>query len=185
LADGQTVACGRISRGSALSSLSPEGCNQFAATGIKTVIDIRSVEEQASLPTDCVVRQSKLISAPLPTPYNVSPADYLAILYTGSSMRLIFAVLADANAYPVYYTCLYGRDRTGVLTAVILSALGASRQTIQAEYALTREAGFGSYPESLNAVLDEIDRIGGIAAYFRAVGIPDEQVQAMRRLLGT
>jgi hypothetical protein len=183
LATGGTIACDQIYRGSSLASLTPEGCEQFATSHIKTVIDIRSIAEQASAPAECVTRQAKLISAPMPIPYSVSPADYLAVLYTASSMQLIFAVLADANAYPVYYHCLYGKDRTGVLTAVILAALGASRESIQAEYALTGEAGFAFYPESLNAVLDEIDRIGGIDAYFKTVGVPGEDVQAMRKFL--
>ncbi len=183
LAHGETVACDELYRGSSLSALTLEGCQQFAATGIKTVIDVRSLAEQAAPPAECVTGQSKLISAPLPIPYDVSPTDYLAILYTAPSMRLIFTTLADAAAYPVYYHCLYGKDRTGVVTAVILSALGASRETIQAEYALTGESGFAYYPRSLNAVLDEIDRIGGVDAYFAHIGVPKEQVQAMRSIL--
>jgi len=183
LAGGRTVACDLIYRGSSLSSLSDEGCQQFAATGIKTVVDIRSEGEQTSSPAACVANQAGVISAPLPTPYNVSPADYLADLYTAPSMQRVFAILADRASYPVYYHCLYGKDRTGIVTAVILSALGASRQTIQDEYALSREAGFSVYPESLDAVLDEFERLGGVDNYFRIVGIPAEQVQAMRAIL--
>jgi protein-tyrosine phosphatase len=183
LANGRTIVCDQIYRGSSLASLTTDGCEQFVASRIRTVIDTRSTAEQASAPAECVTRQSKLISAPMPVPYNVSPTDYLAVLYTASSMRLVFAVLADATAYPVYYHCLYGKDRTGVLTAVILAALGASRESIQAEYALTGEAGFAFYPASLSAVLDEIDRIGGIDAYFKTVGVPEEHVQAMRKIL--
>jgi protein-tyrosine phosphatase len=183
LVGGGAVACDRIYRGSSLASLASERCDQFASMGIKTVIDLRSVGEQTSGLADCVIQQSNFVSAPLPIPYSLSPDDYLAILYTAPSMRTVFAVLADTTAYPVYYYCLYGRDRTGVLTAVILSALGASRQTIEDEYALTREAGFSYAPASLDAVLDEIDRIGGIDAYFRAVGVPDEHVQAVRAIL--
>jgi protein-tyrosine phosphatase len=185
LADDGVVACDKIYRGSSLASVTTDGCARFASTGINTLIDLRSVSEQASPPADCVTEHAKLVSAPLPIPYSMSPADYLADLYTAPSMRTVFATLADPAAYPVYYYCLYGRDRTGVLTAVILSTLGASRKTIQDEYALTREAGLSGAPESLNAVLDEIDRIGGIDAYFRAIGVPPSQVQAVRKILAT
>jgi hypothetical protein len=182
LVDGGKVACDLVYRGSSLSSLTPSGCDQFAATGIKTVIDIRSESEQTSPPSACVTERAQLVSAPLPTPYNTSPADYLADLYTAPSMRRVFAILADRAAYPVYYHCLYGKDRTGVLTAVILTALGVSRRTIQEEYAMSAEAGFAIYPASLNAVLDELERIG-VDTYFRVVGVPPEQVQAMRDIL--
>jgi hypothetical protein len=180
LVGGGVVACDSIYRGSSLASLPSDRCGQFASMGIKTLIDLRSVDEQTSVPASCVTQHTSLVSAPLPIPYSVSPADYLAILYTAPSMRTVFAVLADRTAYPVYYYCLYGKDRTGVLTALILTALGASRQTIQDEYALSDEAGMISAPKSLEAVLDEIDRIGGIDAYFRVVGVPAEQVRALR-----
>ncbi len=183
LVGGGTVACDLVYRGSSLSSLTQEGCAQFAATGIKTVVDIRSESEQTAPPVACVGQSARLVTAPLPTPYNVSPADYLMVLYTASSMQTLFAVLADRASYPVYYHCLYGKDRTGVVTAVILAALGASRQTIQDEYAMSGEAGFSFYPASLDAVLDEFDRLGGVDNYFRAVGIPAEHVQAMREIL--
>jgi hypothetical protein len=49
---------------------------------------------------------------------------------------------------------------------------------------MSGEAGFAYYPASLDAVLDEFERLGGIDAYFRAVGVPAEHVQAMRAILG-
>jgi protein-tyrosine phosphatase len=183
LVGGGSVACDLIYRGSYLSGLTQQGCGQFADTGINTVVDMRSESEQTSPPAACITELAQLVSAPMPTPYNVSPADYLADLYTAASVQKAFAVLANRAAYPVYYHCLYGKDRTGVLTAVILSALGASRQTIGDEYAMSGEAGFAYYPASLNAVLDELDRLGGVDAYFRAVGVPDEHVQSMRAIL--
>jgi protein-tyrosine phosphatase len=182
LMNGGTVACDLVYRGSSLSSLIEDGCSDFVATGIKTVIDIRSESEQTSPPAACAIEQARLVSAPLPTPYNLSPADYLADLYTAPSMRAVFELLANRAAYPVYYHCLYGKDRTGVVTAVILTALGASRQVIQEDYVLSREAGFSITPPSLDAVLDELDRIG-VDAYFRTIGVPAEQVEAMRRIL--
>jgi protein-tyrosine phosphatase len=182
LANSGTIACNQIYRGAALSSLSAAGCGQYASLGIKTVIDLRDPSERVA-PTSCVSEQSRIVLAPLPIPYNVSPADYRAVLYAAPSMRIIFATLADAHAYPVYYHCVYGKDRSGVVTAIVLSALGATREAIQAEYALTGEAGYGFYPQSLDAVLDEIDRVGGIDAYFKSIGVPKEQVDAMRTIL--
>ena len=184
LVGGGSVVCDRLYRGSSLSSLTEDSCSAFAATGITTIVDLRSESEQISPPAACVTDHASLVSAPMPTPYDVSPSDYLADLYTAPAMQKVFAILADRAAYPVYYHCLYGKDRTGVLTAVILSVLGATRQTIQDEYALSREAGFATYPESLDAVLDELDRTG-LDAYFRTVGVPAPQVQAMRALLTT
>jgi protein-tyrosine phosphatase len=185
LAGGATVTCDKLYRGAYLSSLTTTACEAFSALGIRSVLDLRSLGEQAVLPSACVTEQALVVSAPMPVPYNVSPSDYVAILYTAESMKTVFRILADETAYPVYFHCLYGKDRTGVVTAVILSALGASRETILSEYELTAVAGYSCYPDSLIAVLDEIERIGGIDAYFEKVGVPQEEVATLRRLLIT
>lgn len=183
LANGATVRCDALYRGSYLTTMTVTGCEAFANLGIRSVIDLRSLGEQSSVPAACVTKQATVLSAPLPIPYNVSPEDYLADLYSATSMQTAFSALAAEASYPVYFHCHYGKDRTGVLSAVILWALGATRETIHAEYALSGTAGFAYYPESLEAVLDEIERVGGIDAYFELVGVPPEQVEAMRKLL--
>jgi len=63
----------------------------------------------------------------------VSPQDYVADLHATESVATAFGVLGDVAAYPVYFHCVYGRDRTGVLAAVILLALGATRESVLAE----------------------------------------------------
>jgi hypothetical protein len=115
----------------------------------------------------------------MPIPYDVSPADYLADLNASSSVAAAFAALGDPAAYPVYVHCTYGRDRTGVLAALVLSALGASRQDILQEYLLSA-AQVGAFPASLNAVLDDIARRGGIEAVLGAAGVTPEQLATLR-----
>ena len=67
--------------------------------------------------------------------------------------------LADPDAYPIYFHCTYGRDRTGVLAAVVLLALDAPREAILDEYVLSK-ATVGAYPESLQEMMRE-DRSPG------------------------
>ena len=62
-------------------------------------------------------------------------------------------------------------------------ALGASPEEVHREYLLSEDAGYGAYPDSLDAVLAEIERLGGIDAYLAQMGIPATQVESMRRLL--
>jgi protein-tyrosine phosphatase len=100
----------------------------------------------------------------MPIPYNVSPADYVADLNASASIAAAFTVLGDPAAYPVYIHCTYGRDRTGVLAAVILSALGAKRADILQEYLISQRT-VGATPASLTAVLDEIELRGPDRAF--------------------
>ncbi|HMI89751.1 MAG TPA: tyrosine-protein phosphatase, partial [Polyangiales bacterium] len=136
--------------------------------------------ERASKPTaPCAQEQTASVLAPLPIPYSVSPTDYLADLNTSESMVEVFRTLGDPDAYPVYFHCTWGRDRTAVVAAVILLALGAERDAIMDDNLLSR-ATVGAYPESLEAVLDEVEARGGIDAFLAAAGVADEWIATLR-----
>jgi protein tyrosine phosphatase (PTP) superfamily phosphohydrolase (DUF442 family) len=180
LRDAERVGCGALFRGPPLAALTSAGCAEFAELGIRTVIDLRIDSESSAVPeTVCVERQANLIRAPMPVPYDVSAAAYIADLDTTASVAAAFRALGDASAYPIYFHCTWGRDRTGVLGAVILLALGATRADILQEYLLSRGT-VGAYPASLEAMLDEIERRGGIERYLSSAGITPEQVNALR-----
>jgi protein-tyrosine phosphatase len=49
----------------------------------------------------------------------------------------LFEVLADAASYPAAIYCAAGKDRTGVVSALLLGSLGVSDEQIIADYALT------------------------------------------------
>jgi protein-tyrosine phosphatase len=177
---GGAVACGKLYRGPPLAYLTAEGCADFAELGIRSVIDLRTPDERLTKPDSaCVTETTNVVFSPLPIPYSVSPQDYIADLDATLSMAAALEVLGDEAAYPVYFHCTWGRDRTGVLGAVILLALGATRDAILQEYSLS-SSSVGAYPDSLVAVLDEIERRGGIEAYFAAAGISEEQLAMLR-----
>lgn len=178
---GYESACGQLYRGGPPSASGQGLCDAFGQLGIRTVIDLRTDAERTSVPdAPCVLNQSTVLRAPLPVPYSLSPADYLADLNTYSSIAAAFNVLGNESSYPVYFHCTFGRDRTGVLAAVILLSLGASRDDIRQEYELTAESGLSIAPSSLTAVLDDIERRGGIDAYLSEAGVPPAAVAVLR-----
>lgn len=182
LPDSSSVACRTLYRGAPLAGLDPVACAAFSELGVRTVIDLRTAAERTGKPdSPCVLVSASLVLAPLPIPYNVSPTDYLADLDTTDSIAAAFAALGDDAAYPVYFHCTWGRDRTGVLAAVILLALGATREHILAEYQLSVAGGVGAYPNSLSAVLDRIDADGGVERYLAQAGVSQSQVDVLRR----
>ena len=181
LDNGAHLACDALYRGAAPVGLLDQGCADFDGLGIRTVIDLRTDYERLASPdSDCVVRQVSMVLAPMPTPYSVSPADYLADLNTTASVAIAFNALGHESAYPVYFHCVYGRDRSGVLAAVILLALGASRDDVMTDYQLSVDGGVGAYPASLDAVLDYIDQLGGIEAYLATAGVPKADPAGLR-----
>jgi protein-tyrosine phosphatase len=177
LANGGIVACGAIYRGPPLR-LSEDGCTQAAQLGLRTLLDLRVEDERTSLPDSSCV-EAERVFAPLPVPYGLGPTDYLADLHETASIALAFHTFGDPDAYPIYFHCTYGRDRTGVVGALLLLALGASRATVMEEYLLS-QPNVGAYPSSLDAVLDDIEGRGGADAVLRDVGISDSELAVLR-----
>jgi protein-tyrosine phosphatase len=174
------VPYGVLYRGPPLAGLSELGCAELGELGVATIVDLRIQSERDARPEDaCALEQAHLVLAPLPVPYSVSPDDYIADLNATDSIAVAFGALGDDAAYPVYVHCTWGRDRTGVLSALILSALGATREDIMHEYLLS-DASVGAYPRSLAAMLDELESQGGIDAYLKAAGVSAEQVATLR-----
>lgn len=172
-----TVACGAVYRGPPLR-LSEQGCEELASLELGTVIDLRTEDERLGSPESACVT-SKLVAAPLPVPYGLGPADYLRDFNTDASVATVFHTFGDPAAYPIYFHCTYGRDRTGVIGALLLLALGATRAAVLEEYLLSAPH-VGAYPNALEAVLDEIERRGGAEQVLVDLGISDEERAVLR-----
>ena len=177
VAGGGSVACRSLFRGPPLYMLSSIGCADVEALGIRTLIDLRQDFERDSKPNSSCVNVTSVL-APLPIPYELSAANYLNVL-NSPAVADVFHTFADPDAYPIYFHCTWGRDRTGVVGALLLLALGASRDDVMQEYMLSQDS-VGAYPSSLNAVLDELEARGGAAAFLSELGLSDAELEALR-----
>lgn len=179
LEGGRSVKCGMLFRGPPLT-LTPNGCGSFEELGVRVVVDLRQEHERAGRQdADCTKDDETLIAAPLPIPYQVSPENYIADLDTLDSMAPIFHALGTEAGYPMYFHCTWGRDRTAVVAGVILSALGASREAIMTDYMVSART-VGAYPASMEATLDELERRGGVEAYYAELGVTPEELAFLR-----
>jgi hypothetical protein len=172
-----SIACGSLFRGPPLANLTEAGCAEVAALGIRTVIDLRIESERTTKPSSACVGADHVF-APLPIPYGVSPADYSADL-NAPAIAEAFQAFTNAEAYPIYFHCTWGRDRTGVVAALLLLSLGASRDDVMQEYLLSK-GSVGAYPDSLTAVLDEIEQRGGAEAVLGEIGIDSDALETLR-----
>jgi hypothetical protein len=128
----------------------------FGQLGLRTIFDLRSYAEIDRLgrpPLGPTVRA--YVHVPLrmtDTPGNI-PADIqlddtltLGKLYTyfltqsGDELRTILRLLSDEQAYPALFYCVAGKDRTGIVAAVILKLLGVPDAAIAADYAATADS---------------------------------------------
>lgn len=154
-ADGKHVRWGMIYRTAATPMLSDADSRYVERLGIGADIDLRSVEERELAPDAAVLRTharyyandypasdvfSKLVPPPAGAPRPATSGQ--SSLYRGwlvslaPQFRDIFReLLADKGA--VTYHCSAGQDRTGVASALVLSALGVPRDVILADYQLS------------------------------------------------
>lgn len=65
--------------------------------------------------------------------------------------RRLFELLGDERSYPVLFHCAAGKDRTGVVAALLLAVLGVSQEEILADYLLTNHHWHGTSPFALSA----------------------------------
>lgn len=178
----QPLACGRVLRGPWLN-LADTGCAEFQQRAIGTIIDLRTPGELVAAPDATCTQSAHTVLAPLPIPYNVNATDYLMVLNTDASMKPIFQTLAGDATGPIYIHCTYGRDRTGIVIALLLRLLGVSREDVLAEYQRTAAAGLATFPDALTAVLDELDNTGGAEAHVARLGLDPAAIARVRARL--
>ncbi|HPF40667.1 MAG TPA: tyrosine-protein phosphatase [Phycisphaerae bacterium] len=186
--DGHVVRHGMIYRSGKLSRLTDNGAEAWRRLGVKTVIDFTNrLTTWPLFGGDAWSVQ--LVSSVHGCPMSFGKEGERDEFYTrgvndnAASYREAFELLADADNYPILYHCKAGTDRTGVMSALILSLLGVDRDTIIADFRLSEEVGLPGRPFAMLKLLDEIDAGGGIAKYLESVGVTKELQAKIRRNL--
>jgi protein-tyrosine phosphatase len=135
-------------RSGATPMLTPGDQAQIDALGLKAMIDLRSSEERVLAPTRIEGVRYEAVGYPmarLMRPAAERPGDPDALIhgvYRGlptllaPQLRIVFQHLLAQQA-PLAFNCSAGQDRTGFTAAMVLSALGVSRDVIMADYHLS------------------------------------------------
>lgn len=153
---GIAVTGGRVREGLAiraddLSTVTPEVAEALVADGLRAVIDLRSIEELELTGRGPLGTESSLTYHHIPFMADIGDAKdgdlvleqhlfgelYLR-MFENAAHQIVssLAVIAHAPG-TVAFHCSAGQDRTGVLAASLLLALGADDEQIVADYART------------------------------------------------
>jgi protein-tyrosine phosphatase len=206
---GATTAWGAVVRSESPAALTEPGWAALRAHGVRTIVDLRDPSELEELPP-----RAELAALHVPVLDFGDRAFWDAFggtwdtprFYKASlerwQPRFAEAVVAVARAEPggVLVHCQVGRDRTGLVCALLLSLAGVPAEEIAADYALSserlrplyerllREAADDSVRERLNhennskaewmlSVLEGLDA----ERYLLEGGATSEDLQAARR----
>jgi protein-tyrosine phosphatase len=225
--DGTITRYGRVVRADSVHRLSDEGWRAMTAYGVRTVVDLRyRVELDDDPPRDVeldVVHLS-LLGEPDHERWTELEARAVATGTAAGFTRLVYldtleehrsnlaaAVAAVGHAAPggVVVHCHAGKDRTGLVCALLLRLAGVPSAEVALDYAVSarnlaarseewiamgadeaervhRRRVSATPADGMQAVLDELDdRYGDVASYLRAGGAADADLHAARaRLLG-
>jgi hypothetical protein len=152
-ADGRLTRWQALFRADGLYRLSPSDLERLAGLGLRTVIDLRTVDEveQRGRPAwlepaprfhhlpmmDVLPERSKY--AEWARPDHVAE-QYLDMLEGGrGAIATALGVLCDPASYPAVAHCMAGKDRTGILCALVLGLVGVADDVIIADYALSAD----------------------------------------------
>ena len=189
--DGQRVRPDLVYRSGELTELTPQGCGRFAELGVRTVVDFRNRLAPSPLfggDAACVFLWARMYVLPVDAAgTNPDEPVYVhKVKVSAESYRRTFELLADGENLPLLYHCAAGKDRTGVMTALLLTMLGVDRETVMADFVLSDEVGARTKPKAMAELLDEIERQGGIESYLAGIGVPAQMQAAIRgQLVGS
>jgi protein-tyrosine phosphatase len=225
-ADGGETSFGSIVRADSVGNLTTEGWEALADYGIRTVIDLRGdYEREDDPPRELPVEVRHLpffeasdeeweeIAEELERLDDLPVADatreaYLIFLERFKpNVAAAVRAVAEAPEGGVVVHCVGGKDRTGLLTALLLHLAGVPTDEIAADYALSEErlrprheAWFEAAetdaerrrleriaqtpPEAIIGVFDELERrYASVEGYLRAAGVDDEDLARARSRL--
>jgi protein tyrosine/serine phosphatase len=212
-AGGRRVRRGRLYRSDALHRLTAADVALLRGLGVATVVDLRSsheVEAEGRGPLcDPPARYHHVpffdgersgASAP---PGDLAEIYFQMLRFAAKPIARALEVLAACEA-PAVFHCAAGKDRTGVLAAVLLSALGVADEDVVLDYARTqaamelvtarlRESDAYAYvftelpPETLHARPETMRALlararaewGSLRDYARFAGVPDAALDAL------
>ena len=223
-AGGGVTRRGLVYRSGDLARLTVAGADQLRALGVATVVDLRTsleVERRGRFPLegngiayrhwpllDRSATESETRLADLP-PNLLDQLNRLIATEGGRNLAQVLTWLAEPGTLPVAIHCVAGKDRTGMVIAVLLALLEVPDEEIAEDYALS-EAGLAAlrswaetHEPEVAAWLDRVppglleakpvqmletlrwlgEQHGSIEAYARSVGVGAETIAALRELL--
>jgi protein-tyrosine phosphatase len=132
---GKHVRWGEIYRSGALVDLTKRDLDFIRRIQIATEVDLRSTEERALAPSRLLPTNIHYVAVDYP--YNSVPDTYqVALTVLRPELVALFHELI-VHRGPIVYHCTAGQDRTGIATALLLSALGVQRPIILQDYHLS------------------------------------------------
>jgi protein-tyrosine phosphatase len=224
LAGGGQVRWRALLRGDNLCRLTPEGCAALVDYGVRTIIDLRSPSELRSAPHPFrvpgqsadgpvylnlpLLDESDTVGMAALNSLETAFNEFLLERYA-AQIGAVLSGIAGAKPGGVLVHCHAGKDRTGLILALVLALVGVPESVIAEDYTASDQYLQPLYQETLaRAVNDPArterlkrelvchpevvhetlrfldDRYGGVRPYLQSAGLTEpEMVEVRSRLV--
>ena len=176
--DGRWTRPERLYRADGPHALTENDAVILRRLGLATVIDLRTAEEvdqrgcYASVVSDVVEYHLPMLDvvpdvAELPSWIDPSftARRYREMLEKGrNAIAEVLAILTDPSAYPAMFHCSAGKDRTGLIAAVVLGIAGVPDDAIVSDYALSAAPMRRLMDHYVATYPDAVDQLERVAA---------------------
>ncbi|MDA1035342.1 MAG: tyrosine-protein phosphatase [Chloroflexi bacterium] len=215
---GGSVRWRTLFRSDNLNAVTNAGREEIRSLGIRTTIDLRAAHEAEIWPSVFADGADlAYVRLPLAAPGSDTRAPAANDLFelnrmfldsAQGSLATLMDALADRHEFPMVVHCAGGKDRTGLLVAMLLELAGVDRTDVVADYALSARysvklietltarataegrdlAQFARLmecrPEIMEHTLTYLDsQYGGTERYLRGIGLSDSALASLRSSL--
>ncbi|MCE7985173.1 MAG: tyrosine-protein phosphatase [Caldilinea sp. CFX5] len=222
--DGGQTSMGALIRADMPSRLTVAGEQALLAYGVRTIIDLRTLPQTQEDPYPLMQpgRAADVRYLHLPLENYTSPEQVLvdnaptraesyarALRYFAANIATILRAIATAPSGGILFHCQSGRDRTGLISALLLSLANVGTDVIAADYAASEAQLWPLYhklvadaaddpvrlawlqhkaptapPETILAALQFLDEhYGSVEQYLLAAGLAPPELTLLRQRL--
>ncbi|MGQ0835619.1 MAG: tyrosine-protein phosphatase [Gammaproteobacteria bacterium] len=213
--DGARTRWRSLLRADDLGQLTPDGVQALEEFGVETVVDLRWPEEVSASPSP-VARELPHIRYQRIALLGRTEAEWRALStecpkelwkcvvldQSRTELREVLRTIAAASPGPLLFHCVAGKDRTGIIAALLLTLADVVPDAIAYDYAVSterlRDAYLRCYPdlepeeilealrcpeEGVHHMLEYLAGLGGIRAYLELIGLHADEITQLRARL--
>jgi len=222
-AEGGEIRWHKLFRSDGLHRLTDDSQGLFSELGVSLIVDLRDADELEAAPDRIEGLGIEVVHLPLfegITPElkvvaSASLASVYQVIIEHQAQNLIRAIRAVAQSgdRPVLVHCTAGKDRTGMVIAIALLAVGVPSEFVVADYAATEQHLSGEWAEEMlervrssgaeitpelqeimtaspPAAMEHIIELieaehGSVRGYLLAHGVTEGELDELRRILVT
>jgi protein-tyrosine phosphatase len=213
--DGAETRWRSLLRADDLSQLTAEGLRALADYGVATILDLRWPEEAAALPNPvpAALPQVHCVRISLLTPNEdqwrlrgreTSKELWKCVVleHVRTELCQVLSFIAAAPPAPLLFHCVAGKDRTGLVAALLLTVADVTPLAIAADYTVSThnlcDTYLRRYPAAEHARIREalrcpaegahnmlrfLEAAGGVRAYLEQIGLSAPQIARLRARL--